>query len=64
MASCSRSLWTVLAALLGLALAGLALAGQARALTFTLQDVINMGGFTTASGLTFGDFDATITWLR
>ncbi len=51
----ARSLWTVLAALLGFALAG-----QARALTFTLQEVIDMGGFTTTSGLTFGDFDATI----
>ncbi len=45
----ARSLWTVLAALLGLALAG-----QTRTLT----------SFTTASGLTFGDFDATIAWLR
>ncbi len=51
----ARSLWTVLAALLGFALAG-----QARALTFTFQEVIDMGGFTTTSGLTFGDFDATI----
>jgi hypothetical protein len=46
---------TVLAVLLGFALAG-----QARALTFTLQELIDGGGFTTISGLTFGDFDATI----
>ncbi len=51
----ARSFWTVFAALLGFALAG-----QGRALTFTLQEVIDVGGFTTTNGLTFGDFNATI----
>ena len=51
----ARSFWIVCAALLGFALAG-----QGRALTFTLQQVIDGGGFTTTNGLTFDDFDAKI----
>ncbi len=47
-------------AYLGVALLALGLAGQARALTFTLQQVIDMGGFTTPNGLEFADFDTTI----